>query len=82
MTAASFVKLTPLGEASFDEVFPHVVAEGDKHFADYSEADYQALEDALEKLKQHFSTENNIYILPQYIKRPNVSADIRPFLLK
>jgi hypothetical protein len=51
------VKLTPLGEASFDEVFPHVVAEGDKHFADYSEADYQALEDALGKLKQHFSTE-------------------------
>jgi hypothetical protein len=34
-----------------------VVAEGDKHFADYSEADYQALEDALGKLKQHFSTE-------------------------
>lgn len=52
-----FVKLTPLGETAFAEVFPHVVAEGDKHFADYSEVDYQALEEALGKLKHHFSAQ-------------------------
>jgi hypothetical protein len=62
------VKLTPLGEASFDEVFPHVVAEGDKHFADYSEADYQALEDALENSNSISVPKNNIYTPPVYKK--------------
>ncbi|MCU6432442.1 MarR family transcriptional regulator [Undibacterium sp. Jales W-56] len=46
-----FIKLSPAGEALFDEVFPQVVASGEKRFTDYSEQDFIALEKTLLKLK-------------------------------
>ena len=48
-----FVKLTPDGEATFDDVFPKVVQSGKQRFKSYTEQDYLALETSLLKLKQH-----------------------------
>ncbi|MBC3921091.1 MarR family transcriptional regulator [Undibacterium sp. CY18W] len=48
-----FVKLTPCGEATFDDVFPKVVQNGKLRFNTYTDADYLQLETALGKLKQH-----------------------------
>lgn len=48
-----FIRLTTQGEAQFAEIFPQVVAHGKCRFDDYTEADYQELENALRKLKQH-----------------------------
>lgn len=47
-----WVRLTPLGEATFKQVFPVVVEHGKKLFAPYSEADFDAMEATLRKLKQ------------------------------
>ena len=48
-----FVKLSAAGEAQFTEIFPQIVASGQQRFSDYSEQDYEELEQALSKLKQH-----------------------------
>jgi MarR family 2-MHQ and catechol resistance regulon transcriptional repressor len=45
------IQLTPLGEQSFADIFPQVVAQGSECFSDYHEADFQVLEQALLKLK-------------------------------
>lgn len=50
-----FVKLSPAGERAFSEAFPTVVKEGSQNFADYSEADFLALEQSLLKLKNSLS---------------------------
>ncbi|MES2128653.1 MAG: MarR family transcriptional regulator [Pseudomonadota bacterium] len=47
-----FVRLTPCGEGVFRDVFPKVVAHGKALFAPYTEADYDALEDKLDRLKK------------------------------
>lgn len=46
-----FIKLSPAGEAVFDDVFPQVVANGERRFTAYSEQDFVALEKELLKLK-------------------------------
>jgi MarR family 2-MHQ and catechol resistance regulon transcriptional repressor len=50
-----FVRLTPAGEDTFNEVFPKVVAHGKALFAPYSEADFDAMEAALRKFKQRIA---------------------------
>ncbi|AZP12810.1 MarR family winged helix-turn-helix transcriptional regulator [Undibacterium parvum] len=45
------IQLTPLGEQSFADIFPQVVAQGSECFSDYREADFLALEQELLKLK-------------------------------
>lgn len=50
-----FVKLTPLGEQTFDKIFPVIVKQGEQRFASYTDADFDALEQALSKFKQQFS---------------------------
>ena len=46
-----FVRLTPAGEAMFQEVFPKVVERGSLVFADYTESDFATLEKTLSQLK-------------------------------
>jgi DNA-binding MarR family transcriptional regulator len=46
-----FVRLTPAGEAVFAEVFPQVVARGKQLFAHYSDAEFEALDAVLRKLR-------------------------------
>jgi MarR family 2-MHQ and catechol resistance regulon transcriptional repressor len=46
-----FIKLTPLGEQTFREIFPKVTGLGKQRFHAYSEADFLALERELQKLK-------------------------------
>lgn len=48
---AFFVRLTPQGEAMFGKAFPVVVAQGRKLFEPYSEADFEALDASLRKLR-------------------------------
>lgn len=48
-----FVKLTPAGEATFDDVFPKIVQSGKQRFKTYTDNDYLTLETSLLKLKQH-----------------------------
>ncbi|MFZ6657275.1 MarR family winged helix-turn-helix transcriptional regulator [Undibacterium sp. TJN19] len=50
-----YVKLTPVGEATFDDIFPKVVHAGKQRFKTYTDDDYLALESALMKLKQHLN---------------------------
>jgi len=50
-----FIRLTAEGERLFDEVFPQVVATGARRFTDYADEDFDTLEQALIKLKQHLS---------------------------
>jgi MarR family 2-MHQ and catechol resistance regulon transcriptional repressor len=45
------VQLTPAGEALFREVFPKVIAQGKQLFTGYAAADFDALEQALGKLR-------------------------------
>jgi DNA-binding MarR family transcriptional regulator len=45
------VRLTPHGEAVFDDIFPKVVAQGKQRFNHYTEQDFEALERELQKLK-------------------------------
>ena len=47
-----FVSLTASGEALFNQVFPTVVAHGKQLFASCSDADFDAIDQALCKLKQ------------------------------
>lgn len=47
-----FVRLTPKGEETFHQAFPVVVAHGKKLFETYSEADFEALDASLLKLRQ------------------------------
>ncbi len=47
-----FVSLTPTGNALFAEVFPTVVAHGKQLFAGCSDAEFDAIDQALSKLKQ------------------------------
>ncbi len=47
-----FVQLTAEGETVFNEVFPKVVADGKRLFAPYSDADFDAMDQTLRKLKQ------------------------------
>jgi MarR family 2-MHQ and catechol resistance regulon transcriptional repressor len=47
-----FVSLTASGEQVFDRVFPAVVAHGKQLFASCSDADFDAIDQALCKLKQ------------------------------
>ena len=46
-----FVRLTPAGDAVFGKVFPQVVARGKRLFAAYSDAEFDALEAVLRKLR-------------------------------
>ncbi|HTD05675.1 MarR family transcriptional regulator [Undibacterium sp.] len=46
-----FVKLSPRGDEIFRDVFPKVVSKGKQRFRDYADADFDALERALLKLK-------------------------------
>ena len=46
-----FVRLTPAGDQVFCEVFPKVVAHGKQLFADYNEAQFDALDAALSTLR-------------------------------
>ncbi|MFP5392989.1 MAG: MarR family winged helix-turn-helix transcriptional regulator [Gammaproteobacteria bacterium] len=47
-----FVQLTQQGEAVFNEAFPRVVEQGRKLFAPYTDADFDAMDATLRKLKQ------------------------------
>jgi MarR family 2-MHQ and catechol resistance regulon transcriptional repressor len=47
------IQLTPLGEQSFDDIFPQVVAQGSECFSDYREEDFLILEQTLLKLKNN-----------------------------
>jgi DNA-binding MarR family transcriptional regulator len=46
-----FVRLTPEGERTFCTVFPEVIAQGGKVFADFSDNDFARLEKTLSELK-------------------------------
>jgi len=46
-----FVRLTPVGEAMFREVFPKIVERGRLVFSGYSDADFTTLEKTLSQLK-------------------------------
>jgi DNA-binding MarR family transcriptional regulator len=46
-----FVRLTPAGEELFRDVFPKVIAHGKQLFTGYAAADFDALEQALGKLR-------------------------------
>jgi MarR family 2-MHQ and catechol resistance regulon transcriptional repressor len=47
-----FVKLTKLGQETFDQIFPVVIESGRSNFQSYSESDFQNLEEQLMKLKK------------------------------
>ena len=47
-----FVSLTASGEALFEQVFPAVVAHGKQLFASCSDAEFDAIDSALSRLKQ------------------------------
>lgn len=46
-----FVRLSPAGDQVFCEVFPQVVARGKQLFSGYGEADFEALDAALTRLR-------------------------------
>ncbi len=46
------VRLTPCGEALFRDVFPKVISHGKQLFAPYSDADFDAIDQSLYKLRQ------------------------------
>lgn len=50
-----FVKLTPVGEQTFADIFPQVVQQGRQNFSRYGEEDFVALEQELLKLKNCLS---------------------------
>jgi DNA-binding MarR family transcriptional regulator len=50
-----FVRLTPAGEAAFADVFPKVVAHGKQLFSAYTEADFDAMEAMLGRLRQRIA---------------------------
>jgi MarR family 2-MHQ and catechol resistance regulon transcriptional repressor len=51
-----FVRLTPAGEEVFRVVFPKVIAHGKQLFTAYAPGDFDALEQALGKLRLSIST--------------------------
>lgn len=51
-----FVRLTPAGEAMFDEVFPKVIAQAKTMFSAYGEDELAAIEATLATLKQNIAT--------------------------
>lgn len=55
-----FVKLTELGQQTFEQIFPVVIENGRNNFQSYSESDFHILEEQLLKLKKtlHQSLEN------------------------
>jgi len=53
-----FVKLTPVGEATFDDIFPKIVQSGKQRFKTYTEDDYLNLESSLLKLRQHLQDDD------------------------
>jgi DNA-binding MarR family transcriptional regulator len=50
-----FVSLTTSGEVLFQQVFPTVISHGRQLFASYSDADFDAIEQTLGKLKQRIA---------------------------
>jgi DNA-binding MarR family transcriptional regulator len=50
-----YVRLTPAGVATFEAVFPVVVEHGRQLFSSYSDADFDAMDHTLAKLKQLIS---------------------------
>jgi DNA-binding MarR family transcriptional regulator len=54
-----FIRLTPSGEAMFDEVFPMVVGHCKQLFAHYADADFEALDAQLNKLKGQIAAAND-----------------------
>jgi MarR family 2-MHQ and catechol resistance regulon transcriptional repressor len=56
-----FVRLTAQGEAMFQDVFPRVVAQGRQLFASYSEADFEAMDQSLRKLKQLIADHSSVH---------------------
>lgn len=50
-----FVKLTASGEQLFAKAFPQVIHNGRQAFANYTDADYEAMEQQLLKLKLTFN---------------------------
>jgi MarR family transcriptional regulator, 2-MHQ and catechol-resistance regulon repressor len=50
-----YVALTDEGQKMFDDVFPVVVEHGRQLFATYSDADFDAMDRILSKLKQHIA---------------------------
>jgi MarR family transcriptional regulator, 2-MHQ and catechol-resistance regulon repressor len=46
-----WVKLTPTGEATFEQVLPQVVEMGKQPFAAYSDTEFELIEEQLKKLK-------------------------------
>jgi MarR family 2-MHQ and catechol resistance regulon transcriptional repressor len=51
-----FVRLTPAGEAMFDDVFPKVIAQAKTMFSTYGENDLAGVEATLASLKQNIAT--------------------------
>jgi MarR family 2-MHQ and catechol resistance regulon transcriptional repressor len=51
-----YVRLTPAGEAMFDDAFPKVVAQTKMMFTAYSEMDFAAIEATLTNLKENIAT--------------------------
>jgi DNA-binding MarR family transcriptional regulator len=50
-----FVRLLPAGEAVFCDVFPQVIAHGKQLFANYSDAEFDALDAVLRKLREQIA---------------------------
>jgi MarR family transcriptional regulator, 2-MHQ and catechol-resistance regulon repressor len=61
-----FVRLSAAGEQVFDEVFPVVVEQGRQLFAPLSDADFDALDTHLRKLKQLISDRSTRPTTPQH----------------
>jgi MarR family 2-MHQ and catechol resistance regulon transcriptional repressor len=65
-----FIRLTAPGEAVFREVFPQVVAHGKQLFKHYSDAEFDAMDQMLRKLKQRIVDADALPFPPQP-KEPN-----------
>jgi DNA-binding MarR family transcriptional regulator len=50
-----FVRLTPAGDTVFADVFPKVIAHGKQLFAQYGDADFDALETVLRRLRDQIA---------------------------
>lgn len=61
-----WVRLTPEGERKFEQAFPRVVELGRQLFASYTEADFEAIDQSLRKLKQHIAEQSACPTLQQH----------------
>jgi len=61
-----YVRLTGAGVAMFETVFPRVVAEGRALFAPWCEADFDAMDQTLGKLKQLINDRSTCPTSPQH----------------